>query len=89
MYNLDLDEHKFTIDSLNALNILFYKIRVTPKTLEMLNTEDYEFPEECYAFAAGISLYYDNKPEEDTNDHFICFIQRFNDIKKVFYQGQY
>ena len=68
---LDIDIENFTIQDLRATNCLFYTILVTPKTLEILYENQFEFQKKQAEFTKDICLYINSTISKDIYKHVI------------------
>ena len=88
-YYLNLTKDTFTTECLSTLDCLFYSIYVTPNSLKTLYDYKCELPEQQSAFTSRMLIKYDNQSLQDTNEHIINLIQKFNNIKTVAFKGEF
>ena len=84
---LDTDVEQFSIEDLIMTNILYYDILVSPKTLEMLYENQFEFPKNQAGFTQSIFVYTEDAISNDTCMHLIYLAQQLYKFKMVSFGG--
>ena len=84
---LDTDVEQFSIEDLIMTDILYYNILVSPKTLDMLYKNQFEFPKNQAEFTQNIYLFTKDAISNDTCMHLIYLAQQLYKFKMVSFGG--